>query len=188
MSYKVYMIAACDRNGAIGKDNQLPWHCPQDLKHFAHLTMGKTLVMGRKTAESLGKPLRGRVNLVLTTDHTWHKPGFITCTSIDAVHRHMVCSGVGELWVIGGAGVYQQYIHQADTVHLTWLDLEVPDPDAWFPVEDLDQYLGNHAQTTEDPQVVYWTFERYGFGSSKTMPAHLSADASMELDTRPDGI
>lgn len=125
------LIAALDRNFAIGKGNALPWHLPDDLKRFKALTLGKPVLMGRKTAQSLGRALPGRRNLVLT--RSGHAPfdGMESVASLDEAMR--VVQGEGELCVIGGGDVFALALPQAVRMHLTHVDTVVEGADAFFP-------------------------------------------------------
>ncbi len=136
------LIAALDRDFAIGKGNALPWHLPADLKRFKALTMGKPVLMGRKTADSLGRSLPGRRNLVLTRHGTAPFEGMQSVASIqqalDAV------DGVDELCVIGGGEIFNLAMPMATRMHLTWVDTLVADADAFFPRFDADQWTITH--------------------------------------------
>lgn len=158
--YRVAMIAAVDTNGAIGKDGVLPWHCKADLKYFQNMTLGRVLLMGRKTADGLPKALRNRVNLVLTRDPTWHREGFIPVYTKRGVYKYLRQAKQDTLWVIGGEGIYRAYINQADVIHLTVLDIQVGDPDAWFPMDGLAQYRGLYVQPSTDPCVMHHVYHR----------------------------
>ena len=132
---KVSIIVAMDRCGVIGANGRLPWHLPADLKHFKSVTMGKPIIMGRKTHESIGRPLPGRENIVLTRD-----PGYLapTCTvlrSVDAVLAH--CSAAEEIMIMGGAEIYAQFLPRAARIYLTRIDAALGG-DTHFPQwEDL---------------------------------------------------
>lgn len=129
------LIAALDRNRAIGRDNDLPWRLPDDLKRFKALTLGRTLLMGRKTAESLGRALPGRRNLVLT------RTGQVPFDGMEAVDtlkhaRAMAQDSDGDasgLCVIGGGEVYALCLPQARVMHLTEVDTAVTGADVFFP-------------------------------------------------------
>lgn len=127
---EIVLIVAMDNNRAIGFDNQLPWHLPDDLKHFKALTLGKTLLMGRKTAESLGRALPGRQNLVLTKAGTVPFDGMSAVTSLDQAIRQCESS---QLMVIGGGQVYQLAIPMAQLMHITHVDTELSQADTFFP-------------------------------------------------------
>jgi dihydrofolate reductase len=124
------LIAAMDRNRVIGKDNRLPWRLPADMRRFRALTMGKRVLMGRKTFESIGRPLEGRINLVLTRDPGFSAPGCEVLHSADEA-LDLARSGA-DLMVIGGASVYQQFMAPAERLYLTLVHHEL-DGDAWFP-------------------------------------------------------
>lgn len=166
-NHKIVLIAAVDRNGAIGSQGTLPWHCPEDLRHFRNLTMGKVVLMGRKTADSLHKPLRDRVNLVLTRSGQYPRAGFIACKDMHAVRRALGQHGQRELWVIGGGELYRRFIKHAHVVHLTQLQVTVPDPDTWFPMAGLKTMRGCVSQSSKDPNVVFWTFTRVPVGTGR---------------------
>ena len=134
------LIAALDRRGAIGKDNTLPWHLPDDLKRFKALTLGKPLLMGRKTAESLGRALPGRRNLVLTRSGQAPFPGMEAVDSLDVALAIAHSQGVGELCVIGGGELYALCLSHATRMHLTHVDTVVDSADAFFPQIDPAQW------------------------------------------------
>lgn len=125
------LIAALDRKHAIGKDNTLPWHLPDDLKRFKSLTLGKPVLMGRKTAESLGRALPGRPNWVLT--RSGHVPfdGMQALPSLDAALE--LAEAYPEMCVIGGGDVFALTLPIAQRLHLTWVDTVVEGADAFFP-------------------------------------------------------
>ena len=137
MSAPLVLIAALDRNLAIGKGNALPWHLPDDLKRFKALTLGKTLLMGRRTAESLGRALPNRTNLVLTRSRYVPFDGMQAVASLDEARA---IAGAGELLVIGGGEIYALTLPLAARLHLTHVDTEVGDADAFFPAFDLSQW------------------------------------------------
>lgn len=136
----VSLIAALDRNRAIGRDNDLPWRLPDDLKRFKALTLGKPVLMGRRTAQSLGRALPGRRNLVLTRSAQVPFEGMDAVASIDEALQTAAGSGAGELCVIGGGEVYAQCLPLATRLHLTHVDTEVDGADAFFPEFDRSQW------------------------------------------------
>ena len=129
----VSLIAAMDKNRLIGIENGLPWHLPADFIHFKQITMGKPIVMGRKTFESIGKPLPGRKNIVISRTG-FDVPGVITVDSIDKALAEV--ADEEEVMVIGGASFYEQMIGRADRMYLTHVDAECKG-DAWFPAFDM---------------------------------------------------
>jgi dihydrofolate reductase len=134
---RIALIAALDRNGLIGRDNDLPWHLPADLQHFKRTTMGKPILMGRLTWESLGRPLPGRHNIVLTRDPGYRADGATVVASIDAA---LAAAGdVDEAMVIGGAAFYRAMLPRAERLYLTRIDAAF-EGDAWFPEIDPDAW------------------------------------------------
>ncbi len=127
------MVWAQARGGVIGADGGLPWHLPEDLALFRRLTSGSTVVMGRRTWESLParfRPLPGRVNVVLTSDRSWAADGALTAASVEQVLAEHEA-----FWVIGGAAMYAAFLPHADRLVVTDVDVEV-DGDTWAPVLD----------------------------------------------------
>lgn len=126
-------IVAIGRNRVIGAGNALPWRLPDDLAHFKRLTLGKPVLMGRKTWESLGRPLPGRDNLVITRNPGYHAAGARVFASIDTALA--ACSDAPEIMLIGGAELYAQTLPICDRLYLTEVDA-APDGDAFFPALD----------------------------------------------------
>lgn len=133
MSPRLELVVAMDRARAIGRGNTLPWSLPDDLKHFKALTLGKPLLMGRKTAESLGRALPGRLNLVLS--RSGREP-FEGMQAVDTVEMGLAVAAQGgaeALMVIGGGELYAQLLPRAHRLHLTEIDTAVEGADTWFP-------------------------------------------------------
>ncbi|WP_417453029.1 dihydrofolate reductase [Kiloniella sp.] len=132
----ISLIVAHGKNRAIGKDNVMPWHIPGDLKFFKAQTLGKPVVMGRKTFQSIGRPLPGRLNIVITRDGNFAAEGVCLSKSLeealDLAREEVKRQGGGELMIIGGAQIYSQAIDLADRLYITEVDLE-PEADAFFP-------------------------------------------------------
>ena len=126
----ISLVAAMDSNRLIGVSNQLPWRLPADMRRFRAVTMGKTIVMGRKTHESIGKPLPGRTNIVLTRSATYRAEGCCVVGSISDAFD--ACSGIEELVVIGGANVYEQTLAQVTHLYLTTIH-HAFEGDEYFP-------------------------------------------------------
>ena len=126
----ISLIAALDRNYAIGRGGAMPWHLPEDLKRFKALTMGKPVLMGRKTALAIGRALPGRTNLVLTRSGEVPFAGQRAVASLDEA---IAAAGDEELMVIGGGEIYALALPRATRLHLTWIDTEASDADAHFP-------------------------------------------------------
>ena len=130
---RISLVAALDRNRAIGRGNELPWRLPDDLGRFKALTLGKPVLMGRKTAESLGRALPGRANLVLTRGGRVPFEGMHAVGSLDAALGAALAQGAGELCVIGGGEVYALALPHATCLRLTYVDTLVDGADAFFP-------------------------------------------------------
>lgn len=130
---RVSVIAALARNRVIGIENRLPWRLPEDLAHFKALTLGHPILMGRKTFESLGRPLPGRANIVITRNPDYRPDGCRVADSIPAALA--LCGDADEVFFIGGAELYAQVIPLADRLYLTEVGIEAGG-DAWFPEYD----------------------------------------------------
>lgn len=126
---QISLVAAMAHDRVIGKDNQMPWHIPAELKYFKELTMGKPIIMGRRTFESIGRPLPGRHNIVLSSSDTLPD----TVTVAGSVEQALSAAGdVAEVCVIGGGDVYRQFLPKATRLYLTAIDLTV-EGDTQFP-------------------------------------------------------
>jgi len=141
---KISIIVAMAANGVIGNNNQLPWHLPADLKHFKATTMGKPIIMGRKTWESIGRPLPGRTNIVITRDENYMADGCVVVHSIDGALA--AAAGHEEIMVIGGAEFYRQVLPQASMIYLTRVHADF-EGDTCFPGLDDEQW---HEVARED--------------------------------------
>jgi dihydrofolate reductase len=140
----VSLIVAMAQNGVIGLGNSLPWRLPQDLKRFRAFTLGKPVLMGRKTYESIGRPLRGRANLVLTRHRGWCAHGVIAVHSLEEA---LARAGPGEeLVVIGGAEVYRLVLPLARRIYLTHVHADLPG-DTFFPDFDATQWADVECST-----------------------------------------
>ena len=137
---RISLIAAVAENGVIGREGGLPWRIPEDLKFFKATTLGKPVIMGRKTYVSIGKPLPGRLNIVLTRDRTWHAPGISTAHDLDDALRIAQDSGADEAMIIGGADIYEMALPQADRIYLTRIEREF-EGDALFPFFDPEEWI-----------------------------------------------
>jgi dihydrofolate reductase len=133
----ISLIAAMDRNRLIGKGNRLPWRLPADMKHFRKLTLGKPVVMGRRTFESIGKPLAKRTNIVLTRDPHFSAGGCIVARSVDEALRE--ADGCEEVMIIGGYSVYEQFLNLAERLYLTQIH-KCFEGDVYFPAFELNDW------------------------------------------------
>jgi len=137
---RLVLVAALDRDRAIGRGNDLPWRLPDDLKRFKALTLGRPVLMGRRTAESLGRALPGRTNLVLTSAGNVPFEGMRAVASLDEAIAAADAEGADELCVIGGGKVYALTLPRADVLQLTHVDTRVEGADTWFPEWDPAQW------------------------------------------------
>jgi len=161
------IIVARANNGVIGVDNQLPWHLPSDLKYFKQVTMGKPVVMGRKTFESIGRPLPGRTNVVITRNADWSAPGVRVVGSLaDALKLATAqadLDGADEVVVIGGATLYREAIDQVDRMYVTQVHAS-PDGDAFFEAPDQEKFartsVEDHAGDDASPAHSYEVWVR----------------------------
>jgi len=137
---RMTLVAALDRNRSIGRGNAMPWHLPDDFRHFKMLTLGKPVLMGRRTAESLGRALPGRTNLVLTRSGRVPFDGMQAVASLDEAIAIAAAQGAAELCVIGGGEIYALALPRADVLQLTHVDTVVDGADAFFPAWDASQW------------------------------------------------
>jgi dihydrofolate reductase len=135
----ISLIAAMDEKGGIGKNNRLPWHLPSDLKRFKKLTMGHNLVMGRKTYETIGKSLPGRVMIVVTHQLDYFPKDCKIVSSLDAAIKMAQDNHESEVFVIGGGEIFHQAFGLADRIYLTTVHTDV-DAEVLFPKIDLNQW------------------------------------------------
>jgi dihydrofolate reductase len=126
---RLQIIVAMDPDRVIGRDNQLPWHLPEDLRHFKRITNGHTLVMGRRTHESIGRPLPNRRNMVLTRQSHWEAPGVEVHPDLASA---LAVAGDGPVFVIGGAELFREALPHAAVIHLTKVHRRFPG-DVYFP-------------------------------------------------------
>lgn len=163
MSVALTLIAALDRNRAIGRGNALPWHLPDDLKRFKALTLGKPVLMGRKTAESLGRALPKRRNLVLTRSVRVPFEGMEAVDSIDAAIALAQADGAAELCVIGGGELYALALPRAARMHLTHVETAVDGCDAFFPAFDPTEWrvVAREAHCADEKHAFAFEFVDY---------------------------
>ncbi|WP_238338876.1 dihydrofolate reductase [Pseudomonas berkeleyensis] len=157
------LIAALAHNRVIGRDNQLPWHLPADLKHFKAMTLGKPIIMGRKTWDSLGRPLPGRLNLVVSRQVGLTLEGAEVFTTLQAaIERADVWAreeDAEELMLIGGAQLYAQGLELAQRLYLTRVGLD-PEGDAFFPeVNEADWRMTSSVEHPASAETPFYAFE-----------------------------
>jgi dihydrofolate reductase len=131
------LVVAVASNGVIGRDNQLPWKLPDDMSYFKLVTMGHPVVMGRRTHESIGKPLPGRENIVVTHNRAFEAPGCRVVASLDEAWK--AAGNVAEISIIGGTSLFEETLPIADRIHLTEVQGDIPG-DTYFPRFDRSQW------------------------------------------------
>ncbi|BCK88445.1 IS1595 family transposase ISSsu9 [Sideroxyarcus emersonii] len=154
------IIVAMARNRTIGVNNMLPWHCPEDLKHFKALTMGHHMIMGRKTFDSIGKPLPGRTTVVVTRNTDLAISGCVVVHSLQEAIA--ACAGDQEIFVVGGAELYRQALPLMDTLYITEIQQDV-EGDAHFPAFSMADWeeTSRDARSQETPQPLNYHFVTY---------------------------
>ena len=154
----VTLIVAVADTGVIGRDNTLPWHLPEDLKRFKRLTMGKPIVMGRKTFESIGKPLPGRQNIVVTRDANYYRDGITVVHDAEAALR--AAGPVPEVMVIGGAELFRALLPRAGRLHLTRVHGNIEGDVMWPALDDREWAVVERESHSADERHAYpMTFE-----------------------------
>jgi len=163
---KLSMIVAVAQNRVIGRNNALPWYLPNDLKYFKQTTMGKPVIMGRKTYESIGKPLPGRTNIVITRQSDYHPKGVKVVSSVaearDLAESVCLIDGQEEAMIMGGAEIYTLALPDCDRLYLTEVHAEV-EGDAWFPEYDKSEWeeVAREDFAAEGPNPYNYSFVVY---------------------------
>lgn len=155
---KLALIWAMSNNRTIGRNNALPWHLPEDMKYFKRVTMGKPIIMGRKTWESIGRPLPGRTNIVITRDRNFHADGIKIVHTLDEAialaEKISFIDGAEEVVVIGGAEIYALSLPKADRLYMTQVHADV-EGDAHFPEFNINEWREiareNHNSSETNP-------------------------------------
>jgi dihydrofolate reductase len=155
----ISLIVAAATNNAIGKDGKLPWHLPNDMKHFKNITWGMPIVMGRKTFESLGKALPGRKNIVITRQPGWKAEGVISVKNIEDAFFIARESDAKEVMVIGGGEIYKTLFDKARRIYLTRVEAE-PEADTFFPSLRPEQW---HLMSQQDHEADEKNAYNYSF-------------------------
>ena len=160
---KLAMIAAVAENNAIGINNKMPWYLPGDLRYFKAVTMGKPIIMGRKTFDSLKKPLPGRTNIVITRDQNWHHGGVKVVHSMDdaiaLAESVSLINGNQEVMIIGGEQIYRMALEKADRLYLTRVHQSF-EGDAFFPELNESQWQETSRQDlrSEDENPITYSY------------------------------
>lgn len=161
---EVVHVVACDVQQCIGKGNQLPWHISEDLQHFKRITQDGVVIMGRKTFESMGRPLPNRINWVITRDHQWTAEGVKIAYSIDNALEQAVFDleevDKPSLFIIGGGEIFKQTLPIADRLEITHVDLDVQG-DAFYPAIPDDFILTDFSDHISAKDAISFRFAQY---------------------------
>ena len=129
----ISLLVAASTNNGIGRNGQLLWHLPNDLKFFKNTTWAMPVIMGRKTFESVGKPLPGRTNIVITTQHNWKPNGVTIATSLQDALQQAEALATNEIFIIGGGQIYEQAFSKANRIYMTRVHAVIAGADTFFP-------------------------------------------------------
>ncbi len=157
-SKRIVLVAAVAENGVIGAAGGIPWHLPEDFKHFKATTLGHTLVMGRATYDSIGRPLPGRTTIVLTRDPDWSADGVLVAHDLDAA-LELAEDLPGDVMIAGGSQVYAAALPIADEQVLTEIH-QSPDGDTFYPAFDRNEWRETRREHHEGFDRVWWTVAR----------------------------
>ncbi len=159
----ISLIVAAAENNAIGKNNQLLWHLPNDLKFFKNKTWGMVVVMGRKTFEAVNKPLPGRINIVITKQENWNASDVWVASDLDDALKQAAATNCKEIFIIGGGEIYKQSILLADRIYMTRVHAALPG-DTFFPViEESKWKLVENLDFVSDEKHAYpYSFQTWG--------------------------
>lgn len=157
---RISLVVAASENKAIGKDNQLLWHLPNDMKFFKNTTWGMPVIMGRKTFESLGKPLSGRINIVITRQSDWNADGVSVAGSMDDALKAVALTDAKEAYILGGGQIYEQTMSIADRIYLTRVHTQI-EGDTFFPEVDTKQFelISSLPFEADEKHAYAYTFE-----------------------------
>ncbi len=159
----ISLVVAASENNAIGKNNQLLWHLPNDMRFFKNVTWGLPVIMGRKTFEALGKPLAGRTNIIITRQTGWSAAGTITAANLqDAIEKAETNTGSKEAMVIGGGEIYEQAMPEADIIYITRVHA-VLEGDTSFPVIDETRWelVSNEDFDKDEKHAYSYSFQKW---------------------------
>jgi len=159
----ISLVVAAAENNAIGKDNQLLWHLPNDMKFFKNITWGLPVIMGRKTFDALGKPLPGRTNIVITRQADWQADKVITTSSLDEAIEKTRGLNFKEAAIIGGGEIYKQGIGIANIIYITRVHASFDNADTFFPeVNEADWELVSNEDFEKDEKHAYaYSFQKW---------------------------
>ena len=156
----ISLVVAAAENNAIGKDNQLLWHLPNDLKFFKNITWGMVVVMGRKTFEAVNKPLPGRINIVITRQPGWTAEGAITANDLTEALEKAKATNCKEIFIIGGGEIYKQSMAIADKIYITRVHAAI-EGDTFFPVIEESKWtlISNEDFETDAKHAYAYSFQ-----------------------------
>ena len=159
---KIHLIAAIAKNNAIGKDNQLLWHIKDHLQLFKKTTLNNVIIMGRKSYESIGRPLPKRTNVVITRKRDYQPEGVLVFNSLNNAFDHFRKTEA-EVFVIGGGEIYRQSLDDAHVLHISHVDVSVEDADTFFPKVKWEEWRVEESETFEasDTNDFGFTYRRY---------------------------
>lgn len=157
----ISLVVAAAENNAIGKNNELLWRLPNDMKFFKNITWAMPVIMGRKTFESLGKPLNGRTNIVITRNAGWQAEGAVVVKDIDAALKAAADTDSKETYIIGGGQVYKETIAIANKIYITRVHASFSDADTFFPEIDKSkwQLTSNQDFSADDKHAYAYSFQ-----------------------------
>ena len=157
------IVVAIAEDGAIGRKGMLPWHLPADLQFFKKMTLGKPVIMGRRTWESLGKPLKDRMNIVLSKGFSHFPEGVVQARSLEEAIHLARNAGFTEASVIGGASLFEEAAPMADTLYITRVKTTVPDADTFFPEIDMSAWklAWEESHEADEKNRIPYTFQRW---------------------------
>lgn len=153
----ISIIAAVAENGVIGREGRLPWNLPEDLAHFKRTTMGHPIIMGRKTHESIGRPLPGRTNIIITGNNDYRAAGCVVVHSLQQAFK--ACGAAGEVFIVGGASVYAEAMPFASRIYLTRVKTMV-DGDARFPAIPSDFAEKSRERASDVSELEFVLYEK----------------------------
>lgn len=157
----ISLIVAASENNAIGRNGDLLWTLPNDMKFFKNTTWGMVVVMGRKTFESLGKPLAGRINIVITRNTGWKAEGAKVVSDLDAAMKEAEATNCKEIFVIGGGEIYRQSMAIADRIYMTKVHETFNDADTYFPIIDQSEWelKSNYDFSADEKHAYAYSFQ-----------------------------
>jgi len=157
----IILVAALGENGEMGHNNELLWHLPGDLPRFKAITMGSPIIMGRKTYDSIGRALPGRLNIVLTENDAWQAENVATANSLDTALKLAGAENTGKAFVIGGGQIYKLFLAYASSMELTEVH-DAPAADTYFPNFSSSEFEETQREciTKNDPKFDYVTYKR----------------------------